>query len=97
MWRLRARAGSRAALDSIRAQGSRASERRVEQAFDQVLDHIEIREVPDVADRLGDAERAVIRAHYELAQPAQTLNQIGDTLGLTGERTRAPEDARRTR
>lgn len=62
-----------------------------EQAFERVLDEMEIREVRDVADRLTERERAVIRAHYGLGQPAQTLDQIGETLGLTAERARQIE------
>jgi RNA polymerase primary sigma factor len=63
-----------------------------EQAYEQVLDEIEIREVRDVADQLDERERAVIRAHYGLlGQPAQTLDQIGGGLGLTAERARQIE------
>jgi RNA polymerase primary sigma factor len=62
-----------------------------EQAYEQVLDELEIREVRDLADQLDDRERAVIRGHYGLGQPAQTLNQIGGALGLTAERARQIE------
>jgi RNA polymerase primary sigma factor len=62
-----------------------------EQAFEQVLDEMEIREVHDLADQLNERERAVLRAHYGLGQPAQTLDQVGDTLGLTAERARQIE------
>jgi RNA polymerase sigma factor (sigma-70 family) len=62
-----------------------------EEAYDQVLDEIEIREVRDLADRLDERERAVIRAHYGLGEPAQTLNQIGAEIGLTAERARQIE------
>jgi RNA polymerase primary sigma factor len=68
-----------------------------EQAFEQVLDEMEIRQVRDVADRLTERERAVIRAHYGLGRPAQTLDQIGDTLGLTAERARQMEVGALTR
>jgi RNA polymerase primary sigma factor len=64
-----------------------------EQAYEHVLDRIEIHEVRDVADRLDERERAVIRAHYGLGQPVQTLNEIGGALGLTAERTRQIEVA----
>jgi DNA-directed RNA polymerase sigma subunit (sigma70/sigma32) len=47
--------------------------------------------VGDLADRLAGRERAVIRAHYGLGQPPQTLDQIGDRLGLTAERARQIE------
>ena len=62
-----------------------------EQAFENVLDRLELREVRDIADRLDGRERTVIRAHYGLGQPTQTLDQIGGNLGLTGERARQIE------
>jgi RNA polymerase primary sigma factor len=62
-----------------------------EQAFERVLDHMELREVQNVAERLTGRERVVIGAHYGLGQPVQTLDQIGDTLGLTAERARQIE------
>jgi RNA polymerase primary sigma factor len=62
-----------------------------EQAFDQVLDQMEIREVSVFADGLDERERAVLRAHYGLGEPAQTLNEIGGALGLTAERARQIE------
>jgi len=52
---------------------------------------MEMREVHDLADRLGAREREVIRAHYGLGRPAQTLDQIGCSLGLTAERARQIE------
>jgi RNA polymerase primary sigma factor len=77
--------------DTSGTVGDTIADPAAEQAFDQVLDHMEIREVRDVADRLTERERAVIGAHYGLGQPPQTLDQIGDTLGLTAERARQIE------
>ena len=62
-----------------------------EQAYDRVLDEMEIRDVRHFADGLDQREGAVLRAHYGLGQPAQTLNQIGGALGLTAERARQIE------
>jgi RNA polymerase primary sigma factor len=62
-----------------------------EQAFERVLDKLELCEVRGVADRLDGRERTVLRAHYGLGQPTQTLDQIGGTLGLTAERARQIE------
>ena len=56
-----------------------------------MLDHLELHAVHDLADRLEERERAVIRAHYGLGQPAQTLKEIGGSLGLTAERARQIE------
>jgi len=64
-----------------------------EQPFDQVLDAIEFREVQGLIDGLAERERAVLRAHYGLGTPAQTLQQIGRGLGLTAERARQIESA----
>jgi RNA polymerase sigma factor (sigma-70 family) len=71
----------------------RLGDGRAELAFEQVLDAIETREVRDLADRLGERERTVIRAHYGLGGPTQTLKQIGQGLGLTAERARQIEAA----
>ncbi len=62
-----------------------------EEPFEHVLDEIESHEVRDVADRLDERERTVVGAHYGLDQPARTLDEIGDTLGLTAERARQIE------
>jgi RNA polymerase primary sigma factor len=62
-----------------------------EQAYQQVLDELEIGYVRDLTDELDERERAVIRAHYGLGEHAQTLSQIGAGLGLTAERARQIE------
>jgi RNA polymerase primary sigma factor len=62
-----------------------------EQAYQQVLDAFEVRDVRDLTERLDERERVVIRAHYGLGQKAQTLSEIGAVLGLTAERARQIE------
>jgi RNA polymerase primary sigma factor len=62
-----------------------------EQAYDNVLDRIASREVSDLASRLDERERSVVRAHYGLGEPPRTLNEIGGSLGLTAERARQIE------
>jgi RNA polymerase primary sigma factor len=64
-----------------------------EEAYERVLDRIESLRVRGLADQLGERERIVIRAHYGLGEPAQTLGQIGGALGLTAERARQIEVA----
>ena len=71
--------------------GDTIADPRAEQAYEHVLDEIEIRHVRDLADQLDERERAVIRAHYGLGEPARTLNEIGGALGLTAERARQIE------
>jgi RNA polymerase primary sigma factor len=62
-----------------------------EQAYQQVLDDLEFRDVRDLTAELDERERAVIRAHYGLGERAQTLSEIGAGLGLTAERARQIE------
>ena len=62
-----------------------------EQAYQQLLDAFEIRDVRDLTEQLDERERVVIRAHYGLGQNAQTLSEIGAGLGLTAERARQIE------
>ena len=62
-----------------------------EQAYQQLLDGFEIRDVHDLTEQLDERERMVIRAHYGLGQDAQTLSEIGAGLGLTAERARQIE------
>lgn len=64
-----------------------------EQAYERVLDELEIRDVRDLTDELDERERAVIQAHYGLGREPQTLGQIGSGLGLTAERVRQIEVA----
>ncbi|MGZ4616200.1 MAG: sigma-70 family RNA polymerase sigma factor [Actinomycetes bacterium] len=71
--------------------GDRIIDPTAEAAYERVLDDIEIHEVRSLADQLGERERLVIRAHYGLGEPVQTLSQIGRALGVTAERTRQIE------
>lgn len=68
-----------------------------EQAYDKVLDDLEIHGVLDLTDGLEDRERVVIRSHYGLGQEPQTLSEIGAGLGLTAERARQIEAAALTK
>jgi RNA polymerase primary sigma factor len=62
-----------------------------EQAYEKVLDDLEIYGVLDLTDELEQREREVIRSHYGLGQEARTLSEIGAGLGLTAERARQIE------
>jgi len=62
-----------------------------EQAYENVLDGIEVDELHRHTGALDERERSVLYAHYGLGQPTQTLHEIGSTLGLTGERARQIE------
>ena len=71
--------------------GDTIADPAAERAYEQVLDDLEICEVRDLADQLAERERAVLRAHFGIGEPAQTLAQIGAELGLTAERARQIE------
>ena len=62
-----------------------------EQAYEKVLDDLEIHGVLDLTNALDERERKVIRSHYGLGQEPQTLRDIGAGLGLTAERARQIE------
>jgi RNA polymerase primary sigma factor len=62
-----------------------------EQAYEQVLDDLEVGVLGALTDGLEERERVVVRAHYGLGEPAQTLTEIGAGLGLTAERARQIE------
>jgi RNA polymerase sigma factor (sigma-70 family) len=62
-----------------------------EQAYQQVLDELEVGYVRDLTEELDERERAVVRAHYGLGERPQTLSEIGTGLGLTAERARQIE------
>lgn len=62
-----------------------------EQAYQQVLDELEVGYLRDLTDELEERERVVVRAHYGLGEQPQTLSEIGAGLGLTAERARQIE------
>lgn len=64
-----------------------------EQAYETVLDDLEIDGVLDLTNGLDERERTVIRSHYGLGQEPRTLREIGAGLGLTAERARQIEAA----
>jgi RNA polymerase sigma factor (sigma-70 family) len=76
---------------STDAVGDLIADPAAEEAYEIVLEEIEIRRMRDLTDQLTERERAVIRAHYGLGEPAQTLTRIGGTLGVSAERVRQIE------
>jgi RNA polymerase primary sigma factor len=77
--------------DTAGTVGARIADPAAEEAFDVVLDDIEGRRIQLLASALSDREQTVIRVHYGLGEPAQTLAQVGSVLGLTAERARQIE------
>jgi len=62
-----------------------------EQAYQQVLDELELGYVRDLTEELDERERVVVCAHYGLGEQQVTLGEIGARLGLTAERARQIE------
>jgi RNA polymerase primary sigma factor len=73
--------------------GETIADPAAEQAYQQLLDELEVGYVRDLTEELDERERAVIRAHYGLGERPQTLSDIGAGLGLTAERARQIEVA----
>jgi RNA polymerase sigma factor (sigma-70 family) len=74
--------------DTTATFGEMIADPRAEQAYEHVLDEMQVR---DSSDRLDERERRVLWAHYGLGQAPQTLSKIGAGLGLTAERVRQIE------
>jgi RNA polymerase primary sigma factor len=66
---------------------------RAAQAYETVLDDLEIQVASELTDELEERERLVIRSHYGLGQKPRTLSEIGAGLGVTAERARQIEAA----
>ncbi len=60
-------------------------------AYDELLDRSEIEQVRALLGSLSDRERMIIRARYGLDGPEQSLREVGERIGLTGERVRQIE------
>jgi len=71
--------------------GDTIADPAAELAYDQVLDELEGSELRELTDGLDERERVVVRAHYGLGGQPHTLSEIGEGLGLTGERARQIE------
>jgi RNA polymerase primary sigma factor len=60
-------------------------------AYDELLDHSETEQVRALLGSLGDRERMILRARYGLDGPEQSLRDVGERIGLSGERVRQIE------
>jgi RNA polymerase sigma factor (sigma-70 family) len=60
-------------------------------AYEQLLDHSEIEQIRALLGSLNDRERKILQARYGLEGPEQSLRDVGERLGLSGERVRQIE------
>ena len=63
-----------------------------EDAYEQLLDHSEIEQVRALLGSLSERERTILRARHGLDGPEQSLRDIGERIGLSGERVRQIEN-----
>jgi RNA polymerase sigma factor (sigma-70 family) len=61
-------------------------------AYERLLDHSEIEQIRALLSSLNDRERMVLRARYGLDGPEQSLRDVGERIGLSGERVRQIEE-----
>jgi RNA polymerase sigma factor (sigma-70 family) len=63
-----------------------------EQAYERVDRRLDIEQLRGFTGALGDRELEVLRSHYGLQRPSQTLREIGQVLDLSAERVRQIEE-----
>jgi RNA polymerase sigma factor (sigma-70 family) len=60
-------------------------------AYEQLVDHSEIEQIRALLGSLNDRERMILRARYGLDGSEESLRDIGERIGLSGERVRQIE------
>ena len=63
-----------------------------EDAYEQLLDNSEIEQVRALLASLNQRERMILRARYGLDGREESLREIGERIGLSGERVRQIEN-----
>ncbi len=76
----------------IGAFGDLLADPLAEDAYEQLLDHSEIEQVRALLGSLNQRERMILRKRYGLDGEAQSLREVGEQIGLSGERVRQIEN-----
>jgi RNA polymerase sigma factor (sigma-70 family) len=75
----------------VGAFGELIADPLADDAYEQLLDHAEIEQIRALLGSLNDRERMILRARYGLDGPEQSLRDVGERIGLSGERVRQIE------
>jgi len=63
-----------------------------EREYEEVVERMQIEQLPSLSETLDEREREIVYAHYGLGRRAETLQEIGGRLGLSAERVRQLEE-----
>ena len=80
------------ASDELGAFGELFADPLAEDAYERLLDRSEIDQVRALLGSLSERERMILRARYGLDGPEQSLREVGERIGLSGERVRQIEN-----
>ncbi len=75
----------------VGAFGELLADPLADNAYEQLLDHSEIEQIRALLGSLNDRERMILRARHGLDGPEESLRDIGERTGLSGERVRQIE------
>jgi RNA polymerase primary sigma factor len=81
-----------AADDELGAFGELLADPLAADAYEELLDHSEIEQVRALLAGLSERERMILRARYGLDGREQSLREVGEQMGLSGERVRQIEN-----
>jgi RNA polymerase primary sigma factor len=81
----------RGAEGDLGAFGELLADPLADDAYERLLDHSEIEQVRALLGSLNDRERMILRARYGLDGREESLRDIGERIGLSGERVRQIE------
>ncbi len=75
----------------VGAFGELLADPLADDAYEQLLAHSEIEQIRALLGSLNDRERMILRARYGLDGPEESLRDVGERIGLSGERVRQIE------